>query len=371
MARILMIGSYAPSLINFRGKLLETLVDRGHEVFACATDSREDVLQDLQAMGVGYYDIPLERRGMNPFKDLLYCWRLFRLIRKLKVDVVLSYTIKPVVYGSLAARFAGVGSIASMITGLGYSFFANSVPAKVLRTVAVSLFRISLRFNRVVFFQNQDDMALFAQLGLITKTTAPVLIPGSGVDIDHYLPAPLPSNITFLMISRLTREKGVLDYLTAAKDLKKDFPEAKFMLLGNRFPGRSYVSEDELAAYVECGTVSYLGTRKDVRPVFAESTVFVLPTHGGEGIPRTILEAMAMGRPVITTDTSGCREAVIEGHNGCLISPRDTDALAASMRRFIEGSVDLVKMSTQSRMMAEQKFDVHLVNKIIIASLNL
>lgn len=371
MARILMIGSYAPSLVNFRGKLLEELLHCGHEVFACATDAREDVLADLQSLGIRYYDIPLERRGLNPFKDLLYSWKLFRLIHKLKVDVVLSYTIKPVVYGSLAARFAGVGCIASMITGLGYSFFADSLPARILRTVAVSLFRMTLRFNKVVFFQNQDDMALFDQLGLIKKTTKPVLIPGSGVDIEHFTQAPLPENMTFLMISRLTREKGILDYLAAAKELKKEFPETRFLLLGNRFPGRSYVSKAELDSYVDSGTVSYLGTRKDVRPVFSEATVFVLPTHGGEGIPRTILEAMAMGRPVITTDTSGCREAVINGQSGYLVSPRNIESLVASMRRFIKGEEDLVQMANYSRKMAEQKFDVRLVNEIIISSLNL
>lgn len=371
MAHVLLIGSYAPSLIGFRGKLLESLLNRGHEVSACASDSTEDNLADLYSLGVAYYDIPLDRRGLNPFRDLIYFWRLFRLIKSLKIDAVLSYTIKPVIYGSVAARLAGVECVSSMITGLGYSFFAGSLSAKVLRAVAIGLFRISLCFNQVVFFQNRDDMALFRQLGLVGEKNKPVRIPGSGVDINHFALAPLPPAMTFLMIGRLTKEKGVMDYLEAAVQLKREFPQVRFLLLGGTFSGSSYLSERELAEYTEKGAVTYVGTRKDVRPIIAECTVYVLPTHGGEGIPRTILEAMAMGRPVITTDTPGCREAVIDGENGRLVPPCNMPILAASMRRFIEGEEDIQKMAAHGRAMAEKQYDVRLVNKIIIDSLEL
>jgi len=371
VARVLLIASYAPSLIGFRGKLLESLVSRGHEVFSCATDIGEDTLIALQSLGVTYYDIPLARRGLNPLKDLLYLWRLYLLIRRLKIEVILGYTIKPVIYGSVAARLAGVECVSSMISGLGYSFFADSLSAKVLRAVAVGLFRISLCFNQVVFFQNRDDIALFRQLGLVGGKNIPVRIPGSGVDINHFEPAPLPPVMTFLMIARLTKEKGVMDYLEAAVQLKREFPHVRFLLVGGSFSGSSYLSERELAEYTEKGAVTYMGTRKDVRPVIADCTVYVLPTHGGEGIPRTILEAMAMGRPVITTDTPGCREAVIDGKNGRLVPPRDVPILAASMRRFIEGKEDIKRMAAHGRAMVEQQYDVRLVNKIIIENLQL
>ncbi len=371
MAHILLIGSYAPSLLNFRGKMLEEMVRRGHKVGATAPDATEEIKTGLAGIGVTYYDISLQRRGLNPVKDVAYLWRLYRLFRRIKPDLVLGYTIKPVVYGSLAARLAGVDCIASMITGLGYTFVSNTPRARLLKALAVFLYRISIRHNRVVFFQNHDDLQVFADNNILSGNTRPVVIPGSGVDVDHYVPVALPKQEAFLMIARLVREKGVLDYMEAARLLKVDYPEVCFRLLGHKGKGTSYISEQELTQACEAGIVEYLGTIKDVRPAIADCSVYVLPTHGGEGTPRTVLEAMAMGRAVITTDTPGCREAIIDGVNGLLVPPRDVSALMAAMKRLLDARQERNKMAAANRDKAVRIYSVDKVNAMITQSLGL
>lgn len=371
MAHVVLVGGYAPSLLNFRGKLLEELVRRGHKVGAVAPDATDEIKAGLAKIGVTYYDIALHRRGLNPVKDLSSLWRLFRLFRSIKPDVVLGYTIKPVVYGSMAARLAGVGCISSMITGLGYTFMAHSGRARILKALAVFLYRISIRHNRVVFFQNYDDLQVFDDYKLLSGNTRSVVIPGSGVDLDHFAPVALPKQDSFLMIARLVREKGVLDYLEAARLIKVDYPYVCFRLLGHTGKGTSYISDTELAQACEAGIVDYLGTMKDVRPAMADCSVYVLPTHGGEGTPRTVLEAMAMGRAVITTDTPGCREAIADGENGLLVPPQNVTALVTAMKRMLDGRQERDKMGATNREKALQIYDVHKVNAMITQSLGL
>lgn len=371
MAHVVLVGSYAPSLLNFRGKMLEEWVRLGHQVSATAPDAGDEIKAGLAKIGVTYYNIPLQRRGLNPVNDWAYLWRLFRLFRRIKPDLVLGYTIKPVVYGSLAARLAGVKCISSMITGLGYTFVAMTPRARVLRGLAVFLYKLSMRHNRVVFFQNHDDLQVFADNNILPGTTRAVVIPGSGVDVDHYTPVALPKQDAFLMIARMVREKGVLDYMEAAKLLKVEYPDISFRMLGHTGKGTSYISEQELAQACEAGIVEYLGTLKDVRTAIADCSVYVLPTHGGEGTPRTVLEAMAMGRAVITTDTPGCREAIIDGENGLLIPPRNVPALIAAMKRMLDARHERDKMGAANRDKAVQIYSVHKVNAMITQSLGL
>lgn len=371
MAHVVLIGSSAFSLINFRGDLIEGLIRRGHKVGAVAPSASKDIAALLKGMGVVYFDIPLQRRGLNPLRDLIYLWRLFRLFLSIQPDLVLSYTIKPVIFVSIAARLAGIPYISSMITGLGYTFSGNTLLARALGTLAVYLYKISIRHNNVVFFQNHDDLKVFTKFNLLPSNVHSVVIPGSGVNVKHFSPATYPGQIAFLMIARLVREKGVFEYLEAAKLLRPDYPMVHFRLAGFTGKGTSYISEDDLAEANRAGIVEYLGKLKDVRHAIADCSVYVLPTHGGEGIPRTVLEAMAMGRAVITTNTAGCREAVVDGRSGLLVTPRNVESLVAAMKRLIDSRREREEMGAAGRERAVQIYDVCKVNNLIFENLGL
>lgn len=371
MATFLIIGSFAESLIGFRGNLIRDIAAQGHRVFACAPQASAEVRTQLEELGATYRDIYLERTGTNVFRDLRCLRDLVRVMKDIRPDVVLSYTIKPNIYGSLAARAAGVPVISSMITGLGFAFSEGGIRRKLLNRLVRHLFRAGLRCNRVVFFQNPDDWEMFRALGLIGDKNRPTLIGGSGVDLADYAPRPFPSRPSFLLIARLIAEKGIREYVEAARILKRKYPDSRFRLVGGIDQNPSAIGADEIEQWRAEGVVECLGLLDDVRPALADASVYVLPSYYREGVPRTILEAMAMGRPVITTDAPGCRETVIEGSNGFLIPARQVPPLVEAMERFIRDPALAPKMGTQSRALAAEKFDVRKVNHIIMKSLDL
>lgn len=370
-ARVMVIGGLADSLINFRGSLLRHLVADGHSVTACAPDASPALQAKLAALGVGYRHVPIQRAGMNPLRDVATVRALVAIYRDVQPDLVLSYTIKPVIYGSLAARIARVPRVCSMVTGLGYSFGTATWKQRALNPIVRGLFRAALSKNEVVFFQNPDDMALFVERRLATTRQA-VLVNGSGVDLKHYDVAPLPNgNPSFLLITRLLWEKGVGEYVEAARRLKATWPNASFRLLGPLDPNPTAISRAQLDAWCAEGIVDYLGATSDVRPAMAAASVFVLPSAYREGTPRTVLEAMAMGRPIITTDAPGCRETVVRGENGVLVPTNDAGALAAAMERFLRDPALVPAMGARSREIAEAKYDVHLVNGVMVKAMGL
>jgi len=368
--RVLVLGGFADSLINFRGELLRSLRGRGCEVIACAPDASPQVRQALAGMGVEYRHAPLARAGLNPLADMASLWRLRRLLRELKPDVFLGYTIKPVIYGSLAAASAGVPRIYSMITGLGYAFSARGAKAKAVGWLAIRLYRRALMVNERVFFQNPDDMAMFRELGIMKPGQRSVMIPGSGVDIDEFRPAPFPKEMSFLLIARLLRQKGIAEYAEAARRIRQGHPHVRFRLAGWLDEGPDSISEIKLRAWVDEGTLEYLGRLDDVRPALADSSVYVLPSYR-EGMPRTVLEAMAMGRPIITSDAPGCRLTVNPGENGYLVPVGNAEALADAMERFILEPDCISGMGAASRRLAEERFDVRIVNTIILKAMGL
>ncbi|MFC1523800.1 glycosyltransferase family 4 protein [Thermodesulfobacteriota bacterium] len=371
MAKIIVLGSYDQSLINFRGLLLQTMVQEGHEVIACAPEISDDVRSKLFSIGVHSVSVPMNRTGITPVKDLVTFFILVKLFVSVKPDIILSYTIKPVIYGSLAARMAGIQKIYSMITGLGNAFTFGNLRQRLLGTIASLLYRISLKQNQKVFFQNPDDVKFFKELRFLSDPEKVVMINGSGVDLEWYKPVPLPGNCSFLLIARLIREKGVYDYVEAARMIKQKHPHVKFRLVGWLENSPSAITETELLSWKEEGIIEYLGKLDDVRPAIAETTVYVLPSYYLEGVPRTNLEAMAMGRPVITTDAPGCRETVIEGENGFLVPLRHPEALAQAMEKFVHQPEKVSRMGSVSRELAETKFNVHEVNKIIMKTIDL
>jgi glycosyltransferase involved in cell wall biosynthesis len=370
-ARVMVIGGFADSLIHFRGALLRRLVAEGHSVIACAPNATVEVRRELAALGVAYRHVPIQRAGMNPMRDVRTMRALAALYREVQPDLVLTYTIKPVIYGSLAARVARVPRVCSLITGLGYSFGTTTWRQRALSPVVRSLFRFALAHNEVVFFQNPDDLQQFVDAGLADERQA-VLVNGSGVDLEHFTATPLPDGVpAFLLIARLIWEKGVGEYVEAARRLKARYPGARFRLLGPLDPNPAAVSRAQLDAWCAEGVIDYLGSTHDVRPAIASASVFVLPSAYREGTPRSVLEAMAMGRAVITTDAPGCRETVAPGENGFLVPIKDSTALADAMERFLRDPGLSAPMGARSRAIAEQKYDVHLVNRVMMRAMRL
>ena len=370
-ARVMVVGGHADSLIHFRGPLLRQLVAEGHDVTACAPDAGADVRRELAALGIAYRHVPIQRAGMNPMRDVGTVRALTALYREVQPDLVLTYTIKPVIYGSLAARLSRVPRICSLITGLGYSFGTATLRQRALNPVVQSLFRFALAHNEVVFFQNPDDLRQFVDAGLASDRQA-VLVNGSGVDLEHFRVAPLPEGTpTFLLTTRLLWEKGVGEYVEAARTLKAKYPTARFRLLGPLDPNPAAVSRAQLDAWSAEGVIEYLGSTNDVRPAIADTSVFVLPSAYREGTPRSILEAMAMGRAIITTDAPGCRETVRGDENGFLVPVSDSIALASAMERFLRDPGLVAPMGVRSRAIAEEKYDVHLVNRVMMRAMGL
>jgi glycosyltransferase involved in cell wall biosynthesis len=372
VSRGLVIGGWPPSLVNFRGRLLEAMRERGHEVVACAGGEDDIVAARLQEMGVCYLPLPLERSALNPLRDLRLLWHLVRLMQRDRPDWILAYTVKPVIYGMLAARLAGVKRRYAMVTGLGYAFIAStSLKQRLLGWLVPRLYRAALDGAGAVFFQNNDDLNLFRQRGILQPDVRAIRIMGSGVDLAHFSPVALPQGpVVFLMMARLLADKGIREYVQAARVVRDSHPEARFALLGPFDPNPAAIAKAELQQWIDEGVVEYWGETNDVRPYLARCSVYVLPSYR-EGMPRSVLEAMAMGRPIITTDVPGCRDTVEEGVNGYLVPARDSEALANAMRRCLEPGAPLARMGQASRRRAEQYFSVESVNRTLLQVMDL
>jgi glycosyltransferase involved in cell wall biosynthesis len=368
--RVILVGGLASSLLNFRGRLLKTLVEHGHEVIACAPDAPPEVRAGLTELRVRYRHIPLARAGLNPWGDLQTLRALRRLFREERPDRVLAYTAKPVIYACLAARGRGSPPVHAMITGLGYGFGGLSRRQRLIGAIVQGLYRLALRRAAGVMFQNPDDRDLFVASGLVPPALPVTLINGSGVDLAAYPPCPLPDEPVFLLIARLLADKGLREYQRAARRLKARYPRARFLLAGDLDSNPLSIGAAELAAGQADGAIEYLGHLDDVRPAFAAARVYVLPSYR-EGTPRTVLEAMAMGRPIVTTDAPGCRETVVDGVNGFLVPVRDDVALEAALERFILDPSLAERMGRESLAIAREKYDVHKVNAVIMAAMKL
>ncbi len=363
--KIAVIGGYGPSLINFRGSMLKAMKESGHEVYGIAPQDYPEVPEKLSAMGIKYIEAPIKRTGMNPVRDLLTVFALSRILWKLKPDVVLSYTIKPVIYGSIAARLAGVDNIYSMITGLGYAFGQTSGKRGLLFKLVKAMYQTGLYFNKGIMFQNPDDRALFLELGIIGRNKNTEITNGSGVDMKHFAYTPVQNELpSFLCISRLLKEKGVREFARASMQLKKKYPETKFRLVGPHDHSPDSIREDVISNWQANG-VECIGPVDDVRDELKKCTVYVLPSYR-EGTPRSVLEAMATGRAIVTTDTAGCRETVTDGLNGYMVPVKDVDALAKAMERFITQPSLAKSMGEASLDYATEKYDVNKVNKTIM-----
>ena len=374
MTRIAIISSIAYSLANFRGPLIADMIACGGRVYALAPDYDEETRARVRALGAEPIDISLERTGMKPVRDIADMIRLAAVLRRLRIELAFNYFAKPVIFGTLAAAIAGVPRRHALIAGLGYVFTPDGAPPplrrRILQHVVSQLYRIALRFAHRVFFQNQDDLDQFVDAGLIDRGRG-VRLNGTGVDIEKLFPsAPPAAPITFLLMARLLREKGIAEFVEAARILKRDFPDARFVLLGGPDPNPGGLTIAQVAAWRDEGVIEWPGHVDDVLPWIRNSSVYVLPSWR-EGVPRSTQEAMAIGRAVVTTDTVGCRETVIPSVNGFLVPLRDPPELAAAMRRFLDDPALITSMGLASRSLAESRFDVREINRRMLAEMNI
>lgn len=373
--KFLILASFASSLTGFRKPLIQALVSQGLEVHAAAPEllANKEVVTELSTMSVTCHDAPLSRTGMNPMSDLKAMFSLRRLMKAIKPDYFLGYTIKPVIYGNLAAWLASVPHRFALITGLGYTFIGGQgLKRKLVSKLAHSLYKIALSKTHKVFFQNPDDEALFKQLGLLPVNVPSIVVNGSGVNVSQFSIAPFTEQLAprFLLIARLLGDKGIREYVYAAEQVKLRYPDAQFDLVGGLDVNPTSISQAELDTWIAAGTINFLGRLSDVRPTIRDCSVYVLPSYR-EGTPRSVLEAMSMGRAIITTDAPGCRETVKDSENGFLVPIKDAEALAKAMLKFIEQPELVASMGKRSREVAEQKYDVHKVNNHMLSEMGI
>lgn len=371
---MLIIASLADSLVGFRKPLIKALVEKGLTVHVAAPGLLPDstIAIQLNGLGVVVHNISIARTGMNPISDVKTLFSLWRLMRQIKPDYVLGYTIKPVIYGSLAAWLARVPKRFALITGLGFAFIDDDGQRNKVRLLVQGLYKTALKRCHTIFFQNPDDQALFRELNILRPEASSCVVNGSGVDVSQFNVEALPVDkpIRFLLIGRLLGDKGIREYVQAAVEIKKQYPDTQFDLVGLIDENPNSVSQPELDRWVAAGTINFLGRLNDVKPAIKDCSVYVLPSYR-EGTPRTVLEAMAMGRAIITTDAPGCRETVIDGDNGFLVPIKDVKQLAIAMLKFIEKPELLQSMGNRSRAIAEEKYDVHIVNKQMLKGMGL
>jgi glycosyltransferase involved in cell wall biosynthesis len=345
------------NIVNFRLGLVRALQQAGFKVTALAPS--DSYRQSLEQMGVEFHDLPMDSGGVSPARDLVLLFRYVRALRRLRPGCYLGYTAKPNIYGSIAAQLLGIPVI-NNISGLGTAFIRSGLLTKMVS----ALYRVALRRSATVFFQNADDRDLFVSKGLLRDGQAE-LVPGSGIDLDRFQPAAWSGGNdrpTFLMIGRMLRDKGVLEFVEAARIVRVRHPGTRFQILGFiGVPNRTAIGRPQVEAWAADGLIEYLGDTDDVRPFITEADCIVLPSYR-EGLPRTLLEGAAMAKPLVATDVPGCREVVKEGESGFLCAPRDPHSLADAMMKIINLSPqERLNMGAAGRALVEETFSESVV----------
>ena len=367
--KIAVLSSHTPSLFWFRTDMMSAFQTLGHEVIAIGNEPESEWAEKFREKNIRYVHADVKRNGMNPLGELKTLRSLKAVLRREMPDKLFTYQAKTVIYGGVAARQLGIREVYPLIAGLGSVFLGDSPVMKAARLVLKAEYRIALGMAKRVFFQNPDDADFFVRHRLVSREKI-VMIHGSGVNLEKFQRQPLPEKTAFLCISRLIRDKGVGEYLQAAELVRERHPDVRFLLVGPYDTNPSAIHPEELQRYLDNGSVEYYGETTDVRPYLAQCSVFVLPSYR-EGTPKTVLEAMASGRAVITTDVPGCRETVRDGVNGYLVPEKDAEALAEKMAALIAHPETVREMAAAGRKMAEDVFDVRKVNETICRTMKL
>lgn len=368
---ILFIAANTRSLAVNRGALIRSLIERGLHVGALVPD--DDFLQEVHDLGVSTWRYQLERHTMGIKGEISRFLQLRRLIRDIKPRALFAYAVKPIILGVPAARLAGVKETYCLATGLGYLYGRDDWRTRIIRTLVTHCYALAGGLSRTYFFQNPDDRDELCRNVFFRRFTHSVVVNGSGVNLDEYpLTEATLRPVTFIFMGRFLKEKGIYDFVEAARRISAHHSGIRFVALGNPDPSLvNSISEEEFAAWQEEGVVELPGKVRDVSRYLQEASVMVLPSYYREGIPRTLLEALSSGLPVITCDSPGCREAVEDGCSGWLVPPRDPTALAAKMETFIEEPSLIDAMGRCGRRMAEARFSTNFVNHQMLSEMTI
>lgn len=369
--KIFIIGNVASMMINFRKELI-TKLSKNHEVFCLVSDYTKKDKDIIDSFGAIPLDYSLNSKGLNPFKDIIATIELYKIIKKHNPDIVFSFFVKPVIFSSIAAKFAKTKRVVGMIEGLGNAFTINpkgsGLKTKIIKFIQILLYKISLPLlDNLIFLQNDDKKDLVDKYKIKVKNID--LLGGIGVDLDKFsYSTPKIKPVKFIFIARLLAQKGIFEYLEAAKTIKEKYKEnVEFIVLGSFDEKNPFsLSKKVLDDYIKSGIITYPGFVNNPNEWIKNSSVFVLPSHR-EGVPRSTQEAMAIGRAIITTNSVGCKETVVDGVNGYLVPICDVKTLINKMELFINNPNLIDKMGKESRKIAEQKYNVADVNKRLIS----
>lgn len=367
--KIAVLSSHTPSLFWFRMDMMLGFKALGYEVVAIGNEPESSWIEKFSENGIKYIQAEISRNGTNPIKDLKTLKSLKSILKQERPDKLFTYQAKTVIYGGIAANQLGITEVYPLIAGVGSVFLSDDIKSKVIRFILKTEYRFAMRKSPKIFFQNNDDVKVFTDNKIIQKEKT-VILNGSGVNLEKFTQKPLPDGNTFLCISRLIKDKGVYEYLKAARIIKEKHPQTRFLLVGPYDSNPSALKPEELKPYIDDGIIEYFGEASDVRPYLEMCNVFVLPSYR-EGTPKTVLEAMATGRAIITTDATGCRETVTNGENGYLVAVKDINALSAAMVDLIENPDKIPQMAEKGLELVKQKFDVRIVNEKIKNTMNL
>ena len=359
---ILIVSNTSWYLYNFRLGLISLFLERGYQVFTLAPE--DEFSFKLGKSGCHHIHLEMDNKGLNPIRDLMMKKRLSERYKEINSDLILHYTIKPVIYGSMAASNLGIPFV-NNITGLGTTFIKRNWVTWLVKR----LYRTSQKNANHVFFQNADDKELFSREKLIPENVPQEIIPGTGIDTDHFNVRPYPEGnpVTFLLIARVLWDKGVGEFVEAARQLRLEFSDVRFQLLGFLdVLNRTAISRLQMQIWTEQGIIDYLGETDDVRSYISNADCVVLPSYR-EGLPRTLLEAASMGRPIIAADVTGCREVVDHGVNGYLCKAKDASDLSKKMKDMIKLSIDERReMGLRGRKKMEENFDEKIIVQTIV-----
>ncbi len=368
--KIAFLTGHAPSVYMFRLDCMKYLQQNGFEVAALAPEPAEEWAEAFETHGISYTQVALSKNSTNPFSDISAYFDIKKKLKSVQPDIVFCDHAKMIIYGLLAAKRLKIRHRLVMMGGVGSVLRdpPEGLKRKLVKLLLTIEYRVSLPLADRIFFQNEDDFQLFESLKMAKRSQA-VMVPGSGVNLERFAYTPLPKNHDFLFVGRLIRDKGLMEYMEAGRILRKTVPDAKLHVVGYFDPNQTMLSISDLQPYMDDGTIVFHGKQDNVLPFLQQCFAFVLPSYH-EGTPRSVLEALSVGRPVITTDAPGCRETVKEGENGFLVPVKNAQAIADAMLRLCNDPQGAERMAAAARRYAETKFDVNYVCNITLNTIS-